>query len=330
YLYGTLTIIGIWVISMICVTLLGKFNKSFSYLILASKALAIGTLISDALLHILPAALGLHSHEDDEHDSHATHNNTTESTRDHRDPLWKMSGTIGILFVLWILDTIFHHDHDHHGHENSSKNKRDTTIENSSNTENKIDSTEQKANITVKTSKTRVKLFFKYLKNIKISGWMAFFGDILHKIADGFAIAAAFSQSLSLGLSTSLAILFHEVPHELGDYSVLVSSGFKLISVLILNTITSATGLIAYLILVSVSPSEMFREWIFAITTGVFLYIALVIMIPRVKNELDFKDIKRNYKKIIVVVAFFLIGWVIMFLLAFFEEDIKFDIPTSC
>lgn len=111
------------------------------------------------------------------------------------------------------------------------------------------------------------------------TGWIAFFGDIMHKIADGFAIAAAFSESLSLGFSTGLAILFHEIPHELGDYAVLTSSGFRHYTVLILNSITSGAGLLAYLVLVSLKPNVVFREWIFAITTGVFIYISLVSMV---------------------------------------------------
>lgn len=106
----------------------------------------------------------------------------------------------------------------------------------------------------------------------------------MHKAADGFAIAAAFSESLSLGFSTSLAILFHEIPHELGDYAILLSSGFQHCTILILNSLTSAIGLIAFLILVSASPDIVFREWIFAITTGVFLYISLVNMVNLLFN----------------------------------------------
>jgi zinc transporter ZupT len=48
---------------------------------------------------------------------------------------------------------------------------------------------------------------------------MAFGGDAIHKTADGLAVGAAFSESLSLGFSTALALFSHEIPHELGIYS---------------------------------------------------------------------------------------------------------------
>ncbi|RNA36203.1 zinc transporter ZIP4 [Brachionus plicatilis] len=91
YLYGSLSVIIIWVISMICVSLLGKFKDSLKFLILALKGLAIGTLLSDALLHIIPTALGIHSHD---HSDDGGHDHSEEIVRDHRDPLWKMTATM--------------------------------------------------------------------------------------------------------------------------------------------------------------------------------------------------------------------------------------------
>ena len=55
-----------------------------------------------------------------------------------------------------------------------------------------------------------------YLLNVKPLAWLIIFGDVLHNFADGLALGAAISQSLSLGLSTMLALTFHEIPHELG------------------------------------------------------------------------------------------------------------------
>ncbi len=57
----------------------------------------------------------------------------------------------------------------------------------------------------------------QYLLNIKPLAWLIIFGDAIHNFADGLALGAAIAQSLSLGLSTTIALVFHEIPHELGE-----------------------------------------------------------------------------------------------------------------
>jgi zinc transporter ZupT len=158
-----------------------------------------------------------------------------------------------------------------------------------------------------------LKLLFKlfsFLSAIHITGWIAFFGDVLHKAVDGFAIGAckifiylkiykfyrcknfkfinfslflikkAFSTSISLGLSTCLAIFFHEIPHELGEYGVLIKSGFSHCTILLLNSFSSFWTLVGFFIIASINiTNEQVTEYIFAIIGGVFVYIALVIMV---------------------------------------------------
>ena len=108
---------------------------------------------------------------------------------------------------------------------------------------------------------------------------MAFVGDIVHKSADGLAIGAAFGDSLSLGFSTSIAILFHEIPHELGDYAILKSAGFNNWTIFFLNTTCSLFCLFGFLIISFVGTNDLVREWMFAFTAGVFFYLALVVMV---------------------------------------------------
>ena len=56
---------------------------------------------------------------------------------------------------------------------------------------------------------------------IKSLAWIIILGDAIHNFADGLALGAAISQSLALGVSTMIALIFHELPHELGEYNYL-------------------------------------------------------------------------------------------------------------
>ena len=60
-------------------------------------------------------------------------------------------------------------------------------------------------------------------RRIKPVAWLIIVGDSMHNFADGLAIGAAISQSISLAIGTTLAVLFHEVPHELGECNVIVA-----------------------------------------------------------------------------------------------------------
>ena len=71
-------------------------------------------------------------------------------------------------------------------------------------------------------------------------------GDGIHNFVDGIAIAAAFSASLRTGLSTSIAILLHELPHELGDFAIFIASGIGYRKALLLNLLSALTAFIGF------------------------------------------------------------------------------------
>lgn len=117
--------------------------------------------------------------------------------------------------------------------------------------------------------------------------WMIIIGDGLHNFIDGLSIGAAFSESVFLGVNTSLAVIFEEFPHELGDFAVLISSGMTVKQALVFNFLSACTcylGMIFGIVLGDMTQSASF---IFALAAGMFLYISLVDMMGELSATLE-------------------------------------------
>ncbi|XFG00323.1 hypothetical protein AB1E19_003947 [Capra hircus] len=111
--------------------------------------------------------------------------------------------------------------------------------------------------------------------------WMVLLGDGLHNLTDGLAIGAAFSDGFSSGLSTTVAVFCHELPHELGDFAMLLQAGLPFRQLLLLSLVSGVLGLggAALGVGLSLGPVPL-TPWVFGVTAGVFLYVALVDMLP--------------------------------------------------
>ncbi|NXP96794.1 S39A6 protein, partial [Vidua macroura] len=91
---------------------------------------------------------------------------------------------------------------------------------------------------------------------------------------------AAFSHSLSSGLSTALAVLCHELPHELGDLAVLLRAGTAPRSVLLLNLLSALLSCLGVVAGVALGHSGTpLAPWVLTATAGIFLYVALADMV---------------------------------------------------
>ncbi len=113
------------------------------------------------------------------------------------------------------------------------------------------------------------------------TGQLILIGDGIHNLVDGVLIAAAFLTDIQLGIVTSIAVIAHEIPQEVGDFAVLLHSGYSRSKALWYNLLSSLTsivgGVVAYF---SLSLAEQAVPYVLAIAASSFIYIAVADLIP--------------------------------------------------
>merc|ERR1712200_139715 len=149
---------------------------------------------------------------------------------------------------------------------------------------------------------------------ISSTNMMVIIGDAVHNFADGVAIGAAFSMGYATGLSTSIAVLCHELPHEIGDFAILIQNGMKTRTALFFNLISSITGVIGMCLGLLLGTAGNFSSWLIAGIVGVFLYVALVSMIPQLKAK--------SFCDVVINVSGILVGSALLLVIGLYEESL--------
>uniref|UniRef100_A0A1A9WMY9 EF-hand domain-containing protein n=1 Tax=Glossina brevipalpis TaxID=37001 RepID=A0A1A9WMY9_9MUSC len=121
-------------------------------------------------------------------------------------------------------------------------------------------------------------------KSLSAVVWMIIMGDGLHNFTDGMTIGAAFAQNIAGGFSTSLAVFCHELPHELGDFAILMKAGISVKSAIYYNLLTGILSFIGMIFGMMFGQSYETAQWIFAAAAGLFIYIPLVDMMPEISS----------------------------------------------
>lgn len=138
----------------------------------------------------------------------------------------------------------------------------------------------------------------------KASATLVLVGDGFHNLIDGVLIAAAFLTDVRLGIVTTVAVLAHEIPQELGDFAVLMHSGMPRRRALLLNLATSLTsvvgGVIAYFAL---RASLEALPYALAVAAACFLYVAVADLIPGLHRRVDFRGSAAQVALIAVGIA---------------------------
>ncbi|XP_058453800.1 protein catecholamines up-like [Malaya genurostris] len=248
-------------------------------------AFASGGLLGDAFLHLIPHAISPHSHGDDDHHghSHGHHHGEDEEEghgHDMRVGLWVLAGIIVFLAVEKAVRLMKKDAGGAHGHSHSHNHGSTPQVSQSaSNAKNSSGSKKKQESESGKAKGKSVKKDSK--KNqIQIAGYLNLAADFTHNFTDGLAIGASYLAGNSIGIVTTITILLHEVPHEIGDFAILVKSGCSKKKAMLLQ-LTTAVGALAGTVLALLgSGSDAAESWVLPFTAGGFIYIATVSVIP--------------------------------------------------
>lgn len=122
-------------------------------------------------------------------------------------------------------------------------------------------------------------------------GWAVLVGDSIHNFCDGVIIAGAFLVDVRLGVVTSVAIIAHEIPQEVGDYIVLLNAGFTRARALLYNAVSGLAavlgGVIGYFV---VRPWEDVFPYLLVVASSSFIYVAVADLIPQLQRRLSLRE----------------------------------------
>ncbi len=145
-------------------------------------------------------------------------------------------------------------------------------------------------------------------------GYMNLVGDAVHNFIDGLVIASTFMVNPALGVSTTLAVAIHEIPQEIGDFGVLVFSGFKKKTALFVNyaiALTVVVGAVSGYFFFSYLENVL--PYLLPFAAGGFVYIAASDLMPELRKETDLKRSMLSF-------SVFIVGILMMYLVKLIGE----------
>ncbi|MFH1285415.1 MAG: ZIP family metal transporter [Candidatus Micrarchaeota archaeon] len=144
---------------------------------------------------------------------------------------------------------------------------------------------------------------------VKPVGYLNVIGDGVHNFIDGVLIASAYLVNVNLGVITTLGVISHEIPQELGDFGILIHSGFSTKKALFYNFISASTAILGALIgYFCFSAVKEYIPLAVGVAAGGFLYIAVADLLPELHGE-------RNTKKMISQTLAVFFGIMLIFVL---------------
>lgn len=283
---------------------------------------ASGGLLGDAFLHLIPHALTPHATGEGHSHSHAHTHSHDSHGHDNSVGLWVLAGILAFLVVEKLVRMV-KGGHSHgHSHENSSQKKENEDEkptgkcdgESSGAEDGKADTNivHRKKEEKNKSQCAEVKLEEKK-PVIKVAAYLNLAADFTHNFTDGLAIGASYIAGNTAGFISTITILLHEVPHEIGDFAILVQSGYSKRKAMLMQLVTAfgcLSGTLCSLVVEGMSSSA--NSWVLPFTAGGFIYIATVSVIPEL---LENSSLRQSIKEVFAL----LVGVFMMAMLTQFE-----------
>jgi zinc and cadmium transporter len=250
-LYGIASAVIVSLISLIGVVTFFMREISLKKILLYVVSFAVGALLGDVFIHLLPEAFS-------EYDATKT-------------AIYILAG---VLFS-FIVEKIIHWNHRHvHIHDGAHK------------------------------------------EHTHAFALMNLFGDAFHNFIDGLLIATSYVVSIPVGIATTIAVIFHEIPQEIGDFGVLLAGGFSKSKAILMNILVGATAVLGTIIGFILISTESVLAFLLPFSAGNLLYIVLADLVPQLhKSAHEEGSLKITIWQVIMIV----IGIASMFALTILE-----------
>jgi len=135
-------------------------------------------------------------------------------------------------------------------------------------------------------------------------GMLVFTADGLHNLIDGVIIGASYLISIEVGIATTLAVVLHEIPQEIGDFAILIHAGFSKAKALFINFSSALLAVVGVLIVFALElEGTQFLPAATAVAAGSFLYIAGSDLVPELQKTIRFRHSFMQFTAILVGIA---------------------------
>jgi len=257
----------------------------------------------DAFFHILPHMLGMHGHA---HDDHHDHDHEPEAGNDlfmvgftdYADPdhdyddhdhgdededfgiiVAKIGTLVGSMYAMWLIGSLMRLSGNGHGHSHGGF---ETPTQSNTEMVKQENPDEQKLEEVDMGSKSSLPSEVKWS-----TIWGIMIGDCFHNFVDGIAVGVAWTSGIGAGLGTTIAIMMHEIPHELGDFVLYKKLGLSSRGALGLNVIAALISYGGLYLGLALGEDPTVVDWLLALVAGLFIYIALVDVMPVMQLKPD-------------------------------------------